>query len=289
VDRPPPPLNNIRSFECAARHLSFTDAAKELGYTQAAISTHVRALEQYIGRPLFHRHPRSLKLTEMGEAFLPTLRQALAQIDRATEALVTTARHRRVILACPMSLAENWMAKRLSGFSEAHPNIEVVVHGTVWQDPSDPIADLTITINREDEVPAGAVKMWNERLALVCSPELGKTVKTPADLEEMPKILTLGRQEYWHILSKALGIGPIDMERGFRSNSSNICLEMAANGLGVTASFASLTKTYLDRGILVEPFDIRPISPWSYYVTATGLGRGGAAERLKDWILEGKP
>ncbi|HHY50955.1 MAG TPA: LysR family transcriptional regulator, partial [Alphaproteobacteria bacterium] len=63
--KPPPPLNYIRSFECSARHLSFTDAANELGYTQAAISNHVRALEQYLGRQLFIRYPRSLKLTEM--------------------------------------------------------------------------------------------------------------------------------------------------------------------------------------------------------------------------------
>ncbi len=70
--KPPPPLNYIRSFECSARHLSFTAAASELGYTQAAVSNHVRALEHYIGRQLFVRYPRSLKLTEVGEAFLPT-------------------------------------------------------------------------------------------------------------------------------------------------------------------------------------------------------------------------
>src|SRR2546423_15431961 len=66
--KPSPPLNYIRSFECSARHLSLTAAAKELGYTQAAVSSHVRGLERYIGRQLFIRYPRSLKLTEMGEA-----------------------------------------------------------------------------------------------------------------------------------------------------------------------------------------------------------------------------
>ena len=74
-----PPLNYIRSFEASARHLSFTRAAEELGMTQAAVSGHVRALEQYIGRPLFHRAPRSLGLTEVAASYLPTLRQALAE------------------------------------------------------------------------------------------------------------------------------------------------------------------------------------------------------------------
>src|SRR5215470_16197412 len=98
MHRPPPPLNFIRAFECAARHLSFTRAAEELGYTQAAISMQVRALEKYLGRALFVRSARSLELTEMGEAFLPTLRQALSQIDSATEAIVTSSRDQGVIL-----------------------------------------------------------------------------------------------------------------------------------------------------------------------------------------------
>ena len=91
MKRPPPPLHLIRSFEAAARHLSFTRAAEELGYTQAAISTHIRALEKHVGRQLFIRRARSLVLTEIGEAFLPTLRQALDQIDRATDGVVTGA------------------------------------------------------------------------------------------------------------------------------------------------------------------------------------------------------
>ena len=111
MNKPPPPLAFIRSFECTARHLSITLAARELGYTQAAVSAHVRALEKYVGRPLFERKTRSLRLTEIGEAFLPTLRQALQQIDNATDAIVTSSRERSVSLACPMSLAENWIAR----------------------------------------------------------------------------------------------------------------------------------------------------------------------------------
>ena len=64
MDRPSPPLNFIRSFECSARHLSFTKAAEELGYTQAAVSTHIRSLEKYVGRDLFIRHARGIELTE---------------------------------------------------------------------------------------------------------------------------------------------------------------------------------------------------------------------------------
>ena len=97
--KPPPPLNYIRSFECSARHLSFTDAARELGYTQAAVSTHVRSLEQYIGRQLFIRYPRSLKLTDMGAAFLPTLRQARCRMA-TSDGSVSRERSQRSRCSC---------------------------------------------------------------------------------------------------------------------------------------------------------------------------------------------
>jgi len=278
-------LNYIRSFECAARHLSFTLAGKELGYTQAAISTHIRALEQYIGRPLFHRRPRGLALTNLGQAFLPTLRPALAQIDGATEAIVTSWGDNRVILGCPMSLAENWVVRHLVGFSAAHPEIELVVHGTVWESPRDPIADLTITLERDDEPPSEGLRLWSERLSLVCAPGVARSIKSPGDLEAVAKILVLGRQEYWSVFAEALGIERLDLDKGLKTNASNIALEMAANGLGFTVSLAHLTGAYVERGLLEEPFALAPPSPWSYYLVSTGLSRGSAAERLRRWLV----
>lgn len=285
MQRPPPHLSLIRSFECTARHLSFTVAARELGYTQAAVSAHVRALEHYIGRPLFHRRTRSLKLTEIGEAFLPTLRQALQQIDNATEAIVTSSRDRSVSLACPMSLAENWIARILPEFSSAYPEIDVVVHGTVWESPGDPIADLTITINRDDEVPEGTKRLLRENLVLVCAPKIAAAIHSPEDIASQPKIFVLARQEYWTIMAAALDLEHIDLDRGHKTNATNIALEMAANGLGLTVSLTSLSRTYLERGLLVEPFRIRPESPWSYYIKASSLNRRQSADRLMAWLM----
>jgi LysR family glycine cleavage system transcriptional activator len=80
-----PPLNGLRSFEVAARHLSFTRAADELSVTPGAVSQQVKALEQALGITLFRRLPRSLVLTTEGEAYLPAIEQAFDIISRATE------------------------------------------------------------------------------------------------------------------------------------------------------------------------------------------------------------
>ncbi len=286
--RPPPPLNYIRSFECSARRLSFTAAAQELGYTQAAVSNHVRALEQYIGRKLFIRYPRSLKLTEMGEAFLPTLRQALDQIDQATESIVASARKKAVVISCPMSLAENWLADCLASFRREHPEIEVVLHGTIWDDFTEQIADIIISTRRYDDPPPAGVTLWNDQLVLLCSPELAggpHGLNRPEDILGVDWIFVHGRQEYWHCMGAALGIDVSDYQKGLTTNASNIALELAAVGGGCVATQWSLARTYVERGLLVEPFPVRAASPWTYYLSDSQLAKGNVVRTAKDWIL----
>lgn len=285
-DRPPPPLNHIRSFECAARHLSFTAAAAELGFTQAAISMHVRSLEKYVGRPLFFRYARSLKLTETGEAFLPTLRQGLRQIDMATETIVSSARNQTVIVAAPMSFAENWLTKCLSGFHQKHPEIEVVIHGTVWDAEIDSVADITISINREDDAPLGSQMLTPERVAMLCAPKFLDLISEPDDIRNIPKIYVLGRQDYWDMFTRSLGMGNVEHDRGYRANASNIALEMAANEMGLVTSLVSLSQVYVDRGLLIEPLSTRPISTWGYYIRATKGSKNGPDTKLLNWIIE---
>ncbi len=90
-----PPLNWLRAFEAVARHLSFTDAATELNMTQSAVSQQIKSLEGYLGRPLFHRRPRALELTETGITYLPVVRDAFRTLLRGTRA-VTGNRFRRL-------------------------------------------------------------------------------------------------------------------------------------------------------------------------------------------------
>jgi DNA-binding transcriptional LysR family regulator len=286
--KPPAPLNYVRSFECAARHLSFTAAAKELGYTQAAVSTHVRALEQYIGRQLFIRYPRSLKLTEMGEAFLPTLRQALDQIDQATEAIVTSSRKRTVTVSCPISLAENWLAGCMADFRKEHPGIEVVLHGTIWEDTGEQIADLTISTRRFDDRPPNGIALWEDSLVLLCAPALTEgsdPLKEPNDISKFDWIFVHGRQEYWQSVTSALDLEMGDYPKGLTTNSSNVGLEVAARGAGLVVTQRSLARTYLQRGLLIEPFPIRPSSPWNYYLTENPLSKGSVVRTAREWIL----
>jgi len=100
-----PPLNGLRSFETAARHLSFTRAADELGVTPGAVSQQVKSLEQALGIKLFRRLPRSLILTNAGEAYLPAITSAFDIISRATEAAAPALRGRKLRLGVAPQIA----------------------------------------------------------------------------------------------------------------------------------------------------------------------------------------
>ena len=283
-----PPLNYIRSFECSARHLSFTAAAEELGLTQSAISNHVRALETYVGRQLFIRYPRSLKLTEMGEAFLPTLRQALDQISHATESIVAKSRNRIVVVSCPMSLAENWLAGAMADFRRTHPDIKLILQGTVWEDPNARISDLTISIRRFDHQPSSGILLWDDELVLLCAPSLLEGPDAPTSPEAMSRnqwIFVLGRQECWQGIADALGIDMSSHDKSLTTNATNIALELAAKGAGLIATQRSLADIYLRRNLLVEPFAIRQPSPWAYYMAENPASKGSHCKAVRDWIL----
>lgn len=282
------PLNFVRSFESAARNLSFTAAARELGYTQAAVSSHVRALEHYLGWSLFVRYPRSLKLTEMGEAFLPTLRSAIDQIEQATQAIITKAHRRLVSISCPVSLAENWLAPVLADFRKKHPDIELLLHGTVWQDPNEPKADLTMSVCRYDARPQDAQILWEDELVILCAPDLMKGQakgRAAAQLAGCDRIHVMGRQDCWRIMAQAVGLDEGSGAGRITTNSTNIALELAARGGGLVAAQLSIARSYMQRGLLIEPFRLRRPSPWSYYMTESDLARGPHVKLVRNWIL----
>ncbi len=264
VMRTLPHLNHLRSFEAAARTLSFTAAAEELNYTQSAVSNHVRSLEEFIGRPLFVRYPRSLALTSLGQAYLPTVRHALTQLDAATEAILSPRHGRRVTVSCPISLASNWLPGRLAAFALAHPGIEVTVHGRIWKDEEPEVADIRISSVLREEMPKAATPLWSDRLLVVASPELridGAPLETPAQIAGARLIHNLGRPEYWAIVAAGLGVERLDLTGGTRTNSLNVAMEMAIEGAGLAVVPGAIAARYVGRGLLAAPFAPVP-SPW---------------------------
>jgi len=287
-----PHLTFLRSFEAAARHMSFTGASDELGCTQSAVSNHVRSLETYIGRPLFVRHSRSLSLTDVGEAYLPAVRHALQEIDNATKSLITNTHKRDVVISCPVSLAANWLPEVISRFSEHHENMNITLHGTIWTDVDENVSDISISVVHVDKITPDLITLWTEYLTVLCAPDYrvdGEPMTHASQLTKTNQIQVLGRSEYWELVMQALNLDgtacPASSISISSSSSTNLALEMAARGLGCVVAPKSLARIYMDRGLLVEPFPMSVPSPWTYCVHAVQKNATPAIRQFREWLL----
>ena len=120
-----PPLNALRTFEAAARHLSFTKAADELFVTQAAVSHQICTLEEHLGTVLFRRMNRSLMLTDEGQALLPAVREAFDLLSAGVRRVQDLCSGGALSISTTPSFAASWLVGRIARFQALHPEIEL--------------------------------------------------------------------------------------------------------------------------------------------------------------------
>jgi len=277
-----PPLTWLRSFEAAARHLSFTAAGDELGLTQAAVSQHIKALEQALGQPLFIRLTRSLKLTDAGDAYLRMLQPLLDRIADGTDALFGSGSDNRLTIRANAAFSVLWLAPRLSRFYASHPDIDIRISNPVWAVTDlDEGADFEIRYG-DGEWPGMTVEpLTRDRLFPVAAPGTGEIDLTAARL-----IHVMGYRDGWREWLAAAGIDGVDHRRGLQCDNSIMAFEAAADGAGVAIARTSLVAGHLTAGRLVRPFDAEHKTAEEFFLVAMAGRRGGAArDAFRDWLL----
>ena len=225
-----PPLNAIRAFEAAARHLSFTKAAEELFVTQAAVSHQIKALEAALGLQLFRRFNRRLMLTDAGQAYLPPLREALDGIAAATERLRAVEQTGSLKVSVLPSFAAKWLLPRLSRFRERHPEIDVLVSANnALVDFARDEVDIAIRYGFGRHPELEVKFLMGDRIFPVCSPELlaaGPPLREPADLRHHTLLhdadALATESESWRVWLEAAGVSGVDASRGPGFSDSSI-------------------------------------------------------------------
>ena len=117
------PLNGLRVFDAAARHLSFTRAADELAVTPAAVGQQIRALEDVLGVVLFRRAPKGLELTAEAEGGLEALRTGFIQFEEAVRAMQSGQSSKSLAIAAPRDFTAKWLAARLAVYGRSDPDL----------------------------------------------------------------------------------------------------------------------------------------------------------------------
>jgi len=293
-----PPLNGLRAFEAAARHLSFSKAAQELNVTPGAISHQIKALEETVGQPLFHRRTRSLLLTEAGQRALPALREGFDQLAEGAAAMTRRADTGVLTISTSPSTAGRWLVPRLDRFYDAHPGIDIRLHATldVVDFDRDGI-DAAIRYGGGRYPGLDTTLLAEDMIAPVCSPALvdgPRPLRTPDDLRHHHLIHTdigefSGIYPTWDMWLRAAGVTGIDTRRGSRFMLSELAVQAAIEGQGVALGNQLIVDDDLAAGRLVKPFDpaLQIRSDFAYYFVCP-LGRRDDPQiaAFRDWLVD---
>lgn len=251
-----PHLTHLQAFEAAARHLSFSRAAEELNCTQSAISQRVRALEHFVGRPLFHRKPNGLELSDVGQAYRPGVTEALDMLDAATQGLVGRRAQRSVTVSAPVSFATLWLASHMGEFHAAHPGVEVRVNSTIWTDPNMELADINITVVDRNRLAPEMTALSREGILLVARageplPEPGESLAPWINGQRL--VYIQGRHQLWDSWAKATGTRLSPTPPPIKVDNAMTALEVVARSGGLTVALETHCRPALNEGHLVTP------------------------------------
>lgn len=301
MHRPLPPLNALRAFEAAARHLSLTKAAVEQNVTPGALSHQIRGLEDLLGVELFQRLPRALALTEAGRKLYPGLHAGFAQIRQAVDTLDEQPDERVLVISTPPGFTAKWLAPRLYRFLFAHPEIDARISSTLalatFDEDGIDVAIRNLSIDHPED--PGLVREHLVDLVYVpaCSPRLLRQagpIVTPGDLRHVPLIhddmlAERPNNPSWADWLTANGVpigeGGVDLGRGLRLNSADHAIDAAEEGAGMLLALLVLAHDDLRSGRLVAPFP-KPIRSGRafYFVCPKTHQRRKNVVAFRDWI-----
>jgi len=271
-----PPLNALRAFEAAARHLSLSLAAAELNVTPAAISHQVRLLEDHIGLAVFERNGRGLVLTDAGAAGLRDLREAFAHLTAAMDAIGALGETGTLTVSVAPSFAAKWLLPRLQSFERAHPEIDVHVSASMQlADFARDRVDVAIRYGAGGYADVFFEKILAETVVPVCSPELlnGEILRSARDLAN----LTLLHDDSpdndpscpnWDMWLRAAGVDDVDVDRGPRFNQASLVIESAILGRGVALAKSTLAAADIQARRLVRPIATERPVDFAYWFVA---------------------
>ena len=286
-----PPLTALRSFEAAARHCSFRDAAEELCVSHSAISHQIKQLEIHLGVELFIRKSRAVELTKLGRLYYPILREAFDRIAEGTELL--TAPHSASILTVQLysTFAIRWLIPRLQRFNKANPEIQVRLNTSQTDvDFQQDDVDLCVMIGSPSSTALHYDHLFDSLMFPVGSPALlagNNPMTSPADLAGKIILQVYPSRKDWYVWLEGAGVEGVDPESGLQFDSYDLALSTASQGIGVALGMQPYISRDLKAGLLVELFPgqrVKADGEW-YLVCRRERAFSRKVIAFREWIL----
>ncbi len=281
-----PPMTSLLSFEAAARNVSFKAAAQELNVTPAAISHQIKALEEALHCPLFHRFHRGVELSESGAYLFVALQRGLEEINDAVGQLRAQRQRSSVAIQSSTAVSSLWLTPRLAQFWKTHPHISVTqIVSDQGGRPGD--CDLSIHYGRMAEETGFCRALFHDKIMALCSPRFAAQhpVTRLEDIATIPLIhLDAPESDWtdWQDWARVLGYrGPLNSVH--RVNNYIIALQAAQDDMGAVLGWDGLTADLVASGKLVQLVPDTITTPLDFYVELHNR-RSERARIVFDWL-----
>ena len=282
-------LTWLRTFEAASRHLNFTAAAAELGLTQTAVSLHVRTLEEQLGSRLFHRKARHLSLSDIGQAYVSTVRQALADIDAATASLFGATRNETITVKAPISTSALWLAPRLPKFKLVHPDIDIRLVSNIWTDTTGfDHVDVELRVGRGDWMDAASERLSDDVMVPIGPVHLGNATLDPKQLLNGPFIRIFGQEADWVRYLAAHDLALPTSADELYVDTMTAAIELVANGGGYAVVLKRLVEMANATAARVSIIGTDVPTPSAHYLMRPRFKRSKRSVVLvfENWLQE---
>ena len=282
----------LRAFEAAARHLSFTAAAAELGQTQGAISHQIRELEVRLGVKLFAREARGISLSESGQTYLPYVRDSLDRLRAGGIALRPQSDDKVLTVSCSPNFATKWLVPRLGEFIDSHPDLDLRIsaalqHVTFAGDG----IDMAVRHGNGDWPHLQVTRLCRETLMPVCSPHMAPSpsrIRSADDLAGYVLVHDRDRR-VWADWLRAVGAEAevFDLDRGPVFSQTSLAIDAAVAGQGIALARSALASLDLRDGRLIRPLPDTVPAEFAYWIVYPKSGaKRPKIRRFQKWLLE---
>jgi len=286
-----PPLNALRAFEAAARHLSFKDASTELSVSQSAVSHQVKALEESLGVHLFTRKTRAVELTRKGKLLYPILRNALDSIAEGTKLILEETSLSVLTLHVYSTFTLRWLLPRLPDLQQSKPNLQVRLH-TSQQDVNFAQEDIdaAIMVGQPNDPSLHYDHLFDCQLFPVCSPDFlhrNGPINEPAELAKHPLLQVYPSANDWRFWLEKNGIEGVSPDSGLQLESYDVALSSAIQGIGIAIGQQPYITDELESGSLIELFPtLRVDNPNHWYLACRREKRQSLKLTIfREWLL----
>lgn len=290
-----PSLDNLKGFEAAARHLSFTKAANELFLTQSAISRQIQSLEEQLGLKLFRRGIRSLRLTPEGQLLYKETVESLNRLNQLCQNLKARRKRPKVMVSASISFASLWLLPRIAGFQECNPGMDVLISAdNRLVDLEREDIDIALRFIPLELAPAQGEMLFEEVIFPVISPSLKESLPeelNTASFAEVNLLVFAGAVETpwlaWEPWLADMGLKDAKPRAILQFNQYDQMIRAAEDGRGLALGRSPLLDGALKAGRLLPLNDMRKkVVSRAYFMVMNSSSPRPEVEAFATWLRQ---